>query len=147
MSGSLQNKCLKKLNHPLWMVTAVFAVLLALLSYLVPEVPPVEKYCPHYPPCSEVSALRANPVAEHEEEAALRIDPVNAAQTLMRTDGRQELRYGQLYRKSVTPAMCSMEVKTGGEQVRIYFFSEIRLHFYRKLWQRILPCRAGPVRA
>lgn len=147
MPAGAQNNLLKKLRQSILTVPAFFAFFLTALSCLAPDAPAVEKVCPHYPACSEASALRANPVGGHEEEAVLRIDPLTSGQFLLRSDCRCEWPGGRSGSCATLPEQSATDILPDNNWGKSYFFSEIRLVYYRNLWQRVLPCRAGPVAA
>ncbi len=92
------------------------------------------------------SAIAPLPVAEHEDEAAFRWNLNFKNLYTLRFEYRSNLR-------NMAPVQSSGIVADPGALEKVfsydilYIYAEARFIFYRRLWQRILPSRAGPVPA
>ena len=91
-------------------------------------------------------AIAPVPVAEHKEDAAFRWNLNFKNLYTLRFEQRGSLRNIPPVQTSGISADSGVWEKVFSYDIS-YIYAEARFIFYRRLWQRILPTRAGPVAA
>ena len=92
------------------------------------------------------SAIAPLPVAEHEDNAAFRWNLSFKNLYSLRFEQRSNLRNMPPVQSAGISADSGVWEKVFSYDIS-YIYAEARFIFYRRLWQRILPTRAGPVAA